>query len=74
VPGCDGFVNLVFSVLDFDDIRNDFLGQCKISMGQGTVWKKGGKFTLPLNEMQVRERWPSEHEAEATAAVVWWRR
>jgi hypothetical protein len=51
VPGANGNVTLVFTVIDEDALRNDFLGQASITLRGTNVWRVGGYFELPLGPM-----------------------
>eukprot|EP00520_Triparma_pacifica_P015191 CAMPEP_0118641864 /NCGR_PEP_ID=MMETSP0785-20121206/5531_1 /TAXON_ID=91992 /ORGANISM="Bolidomonas pacifica, Strain CCMP 1866" /LENGTH=653 /DNA_ID=CAMNT_0006533381 /DNA_START=150 /DNA_END=2107 /DNA_ORIENTATION=- len=52
VPGISGNSTIVFTVLDEDEMRDQFLGQCAIPLGQGDLWLKGGKFDVDLGDLQ----------------------
>jgi hypothetical protein len=53
VPGADGNVTIVFTVIDWDELRNDFLGQAILRFKGTDIWKTGGKFTIDIEEMQI---------------------
>ena len=52
IPGCSGNSTLVFTALDEDEMRDQFLGQCAIPLGQEDLWLKGGKFDVDLEDLQ----------------------
>lgn len=62
VPGADGQVTLVFTVIDHDELRNDFLGQAVLRLRGTSVWRTGGEWTLDLDDSQITPK-----EADSTA-------
>jgi hypothetical protein len=52
VPGASGNVTLVFTVIDEDALKNDFLGQASIQLKGTNVWRVGGHFDLSLGPME----------------------
>merc|ERR1711865_644625 len=54
VPGANGAVHILLSVIDFDELRNDFLGQAVIDLEGTDTWRVGGTFTVPLTRMLVQ--------------------
>jgi len=53
IPGISGNSTLVITVLDEDEMRDQFLGQAAIPLGgQGDLWLKGGTFDIDLDDLQ----------------------
>ena len=53
IPGADGLVTLVFTVIDYDELRNDFLGQAVLKLKGTSIWAQGGIFDMPLGFMRI---------------------
>jgi len=53
IPGADGLVTLAFTVIDYDELRNDFLGQAVLKLKGTSIWAQGGVFDLPLDFMRI---------------------
>lgn len=46
---------LVLTLLDEDDKRDQVVGQVLINLMQENLWKSGGVFTTKLREVKVRD-------------------
>jgi hypothetical protein len=53
IPGADGLITLAFTVIDYDELRNDFLGQAVLKLKGTSIWAQGGVFDLPLDFMRI---------------------
>lgn len=54
IPGCPGTSKVVITVVDKDDLRDQFLGQAFLPLNPRPtleVWKVGGTFSLALDEL-----------------------
>jgi hypothetical protein len=51
------FIQIIFTAVDVDDVRNQCLGQAHVKLGSpGDIWKTGGHFMLPFQAVQVSFR------------------
>ncbi len=46
--GVSGFQHIVISIFQKGTVRDIFLGQVGVELGSNSLWRKGGKFILPL--------------------------
>lgn len=53
VPGITGLDTLVFTVVDQDALRDQFVGEAVIELSTKQVWRRGGKFSLSLRPAKV---------------------
>ena len=64
VPGVSGNSVLVFTVVDEEDMRDQFLGQCAVPLNNHNLWLKGGTFDVDLEDLQYIVRNNNKQEAD----------
>jgi hypothetical protein len=52
IPGVSGNAMLVFTVVDEEEVRDQFLGQVALPLSRNDVWKTGGVFDIDLGDLQ----------------------
>ncbi len=52
VPGVNGNAVLVFTVVDKEELRDQFLGQCDMPLSRGDLWSRGGTFEVDLGDLR----------------------
>jgi hypothetical protein len=53
VPGADGTVTITITLIDFDELRNDFLGQAVLRLAEEDFVGHKLQYELPLENMMV---------------------
>ncbi|GMH82482.1 hypothetical protein TrST_g12491 [Triparma strigata] len=64
IPGVSGNSVLVFTVVDEEEMRDQFLGQCAVPLTNGDLWLHGGKFDVDLEDLQYIVRTHNKQEAD----------
>ena len=52
IPGANANTILVFTVVDKEDTRDQFLGQCSLTLSQNLLWKHGGTLDIDVSDLQ----------------------
>ena len=64
IPGISGNSVLVFTVVDEEEMRDQFLGQCSVPLNNRELWLKGGVFNVELEDLQYVVRNNNKQEAD----------
>ena len=70
VPGVNGNAVLVFTVVDEEDVRDQFIGQASLSLSRGDLWKNGGSFDINLGDHKYMIKDNKAQESDMAYAKV----